>query len=61
MGEDKVCSCEKKHEGHICMLKCKGLIKEIKNLTGTPNVACINCGAEANSEDNVCLPVTLFV
>ena len=61
MGEDKECCCEKKHEDHICMLKIKGKIRKIKDLTCTPNVACINCGVETNSKDNVCLPVTLFI
>jgi hypothetical protein len=61
MGEDKICNCEEKHQGHICMLICKGRIHEIKELTSTPNVACLSCGEEANSEDNVCIPAPLFV
>lgn len=61
MGEDKVCDCEEKHHGHICMLLCKGKIHEIKELTCTPNFACMSCGEEANSEDNVCIPAPLFV
>jgi hypothetical protein len=61
MGEDKICECEKKHKGHVCMLKCKGKIHEIKKLSRTPNVACLTCGEQANSEVHVCLPVPLFV
>jgi hypothetical protein len=61
MGEETVCCCEEKHKGHICRLKCKGLANKIKDLTRTPNVACFNCGEEANSADNVCSPVTLFI
>jgi len=61
MGEDKSCDCEEKHQGHLCMLKCKGNNREIKNLSSTPSVACLTCCEEANSEDHVCLPVPLFV
>jgi hypothetical protein len=61
MGEDIQCSCEEKHHGHICMLKSKGMTNKIKQQTSYPNVACSECGEEANSEDNVCLPVTLFI
>ncbi len=62
MGEGKVCTCaSEKNKGHICMLKSKGWTHEIKKLTGNPNVACITCGATANSEDNVCSPVPLFI
>jgi hypothetical protein len=61
MGEDKVCCSEEKHKGHICKLKITGKTRKIKDLTSTPNIACYNCGAEANSEDNVCSPVPLFV
>ena len=61
MGEDKICSCEEKHQCHICTLKSKGLTHEIKQATSIPNVACFNCGEEANSEENVCVPAPLFI
>jgi hypothetical protein len=61
MGENKPCCCEEKHQCHICTLKCKGLNHEIKQATSTPNVACFNCGEEANSEENVCVPIPLFI
>jgi len=61
MGKDKICTCEEKHQNHLCVLKCKGKVNKIKDLTGTPNVACLTCGEEANSEENVCIPVPLFV
>lgn len=61
MGEDKKCSCEEKHPGHICALRGKGLTNEIRHLTGNPNVACLICGEEADSEENVCLPGPLFI
>lgn len=61
MGEDGICSCKEKHACHVCLLRAKGLTHEIKQITSTPNVACLNCGEEANSEENVCSPVPLFV
>ena len=61
MGDDKSCICSEKHARHICMLKIRGKAHEIKNVTSTPNVACVKCGEEANSEDDVCAPVPLFI
>lgn len=61
MGDDKKCNCEEKHQDHICMLKCKGRTNKIKDLTLSPNIACLTCGEEADSGDNVCRPVPLFV
>jgi hypothetical protein len=61
MGEDKACCSEEKHQCHICMLKGKGKTHQIRDLTSSPNVACSNCGEEANTEDNVCMPVPLFI
>jgi len=61
MGEDKNCNCEEKHRDHICSLKHKGLTHKIQILTRSPNVACSNCGEEADSEDSVCSPMPLFI
>jgi len=61
MGEVKICCCEEKHKGHLCLLRAKGITRKIKQMTSTPNVACFNCGEEANSEENVCSPVPLFI
>ena len=59
MEPDKSCSCGEKHQGHLCMLRSKGMTEEIEHLTRNPTVACFTCGAEADSEDNVCTPVPL--
>lgn len=59
MDSSKTCHCGAKHTGHICMLKSAGLVKEIEHLTDHPTVACFTCGAEANSEENVCNPLPL--
>jgi len=61
MGEDKICECREKHQCHMCVLRSKGMTKKIGQLTSAPNVACHTCGEEANSEDDVCVPVPLFV
>ncbi len=61
MEEDFLCSSEEKHQGHVCVLRSKGLAKTVKNATDTPNVICLRCDQEANSEKNVCFPMPLFI
>jgi hypothetical protein len=61
MGKDTECSCKEKHHGHICTLKCREKTLEVERKTSTPDVICLYCGVEANSKDNVCSPVQLFV
>ncbi|MEI7834236.1 MAG: hypothetical protein WCJ56_13690 [bacterium] len=51
------CKCQEKHEGHMCVLKSKGV--DISALTDNPTVVCFTCGAEANSADNVCVPMPI--
>jgi len=55
------CSCEVNHPGHICVLRSEGLTNVIELLTNKPTVSCFICGVEANSEANVCSPVTLKI
>ena len=59
MEADTGCTCGEKHQGHICVLKSKGLAREVAHLTDAPTVACFTCGVEANAEENVCTPVPL--
>jgi len=61
MVEERACACQEKHQHHLCVLRCKGLTRQIEELTDSPNVACTICGEEANSEDHVCIPVPLFI
>ena len=61
MGEERICSCAEKHHNHLCVLRSKGLTKEISHLTSNPNVTCVLCGEDANSEESVCSPVPLFI
>jgi hypothetical protein len=42
-------------------LRSKGLTREINHLTSNPNATCIHCGDDANSEENLCSPVPLFI
>lgn len=59
MDEGKRCSCEEGHQGHICVLRGKGLTDEIVRLAVSPTHVCFTCGAEVNSPKNVCQPVPL--
>jgi hypothetical protein len=43
------------------MLKCRGLTHKVRQLARTPEVICVICGEEANSEDDVCSAVPLFI
>jgi hypothetical protein len=59
MTEQKICSCGEKHQGHLCVLKSKGMTELVQHLTENPTVACFICGSEANTAENVCEPVPL--
>jgi hypothetical protein len=52
--------CEgENHKEHMCQLRAEQNEELIKCLSDNPTVECSNCGAKANSPDNVCLPVDL--
>ena len=57
----KTCSCKQRHKRHICELRAKGRTHEIHKLTRNPSVACGICGEPADSDEDVCLPVPLFI
>lgn len=59
MTEKKECTCSGKHEGHLCVLRSKGLDDEIAARTDNPTVICFTCGSEANCADNVCVPMPI--
>jgi len=61
MDEGSNCCCEDNHKNHLCVLQVKGLIHQVQNLTCAPNFECEKCNRMANSEDNVCVPVPLFI
>jgi len=58
---DMLCECSKLHNGHLCVLRGKGLSSKIRDLSFTPDVVCERCNQEANSKNSVCIPVPLFI
>jgi len=61
MDEGSNCVCKENHKNHLCVLNVKGLIHQVKSLTCTPSVECEKCNCLANAEENVCIPVPLFI
>ncbi|HJV65400.1 MAG TPA: hypothetical protein VJ550_06705 [Geomonas sp.] len=59
MTSKTTCTCGATHTGHICLLKSQGRSEEIAHITDHPTVVCFTCGAEANSPDNVCMPMAI--
>ena len=48
-------SCDsQQHKMHMCALRAEGLDDCIKSLSDNPAVECRQCGAKANSMENVC-------
>ena len=52
------CDSEK-HKEHMCALAAANKIELIRCLSDKSTVECANCGAKANSPENVCSPVEL--
>ena len=42
------------HQKHMCALKSQGLDDCVKTLSDKPTVECRQCGAKANSAQNLC-------
>lgn len=61
LGKDRTCRCRKRHKRHICESRAKGQTHEINQLIQNPNVACGICGETADSGDDLCVPVPLFI
>ncbi|BDV41975.1 hypothetical protein GURASL_08980 [Geotalea uraniireducens] len=59
METKQTCRCGATHQGHICILRSKGLTEEVAHLTDKPTVVCFLCGVEANAPENVCEPMPL--
>lgn len=45
--------------GHMCELESQQEWDTMRLITDKPKVKCENCGAEANSSRNVCMPAEL--
>ncbi len=57
MSDENVCKGD--HTGHICLLASQDKFDEIKELTKNPRFLCFNCGRVADSEKNLCNPMSL--
>lgn len=56
---EKSCKTVELHAGHICELESEQDWETLAKVTSAPAVRCENCGAEANSSRNVCMPEDL--
>lgn len=56
MKSTKKCTAVELHSGHICELESEQNWETLALVTSAPAVRCENCGAEANSPGNVCMP-----
>jgi len=52
----EACEAPKIHEMHLCKLRQKGLLEELGRRSDRPTVVCAKCGAQANSERDLCKP-----
>lgn len=57
--EDVMACNIEQHKMHMCALKAENNDECIKSLSDKPTVECGNCGAKANSPDNLCAPQKL--
>lgn len=57
--EQPQCCDSELHAGHMCELESQQEWDTMRLITDKPKVKCENCGAEANSSRNVCMPAEL--
>jgi len=57
--EGKMGCDSENHKEHMCALSAANRIEQIRCLSDKSTVECANCGAKANSPENVCSPVEL--
>lgn len=55
----KTTACKGSHKGHLCVLASAGQFAKIKTLATRPRFICFNCGRVANSQKNLCNPMSL--
>ena len=51
--------CKGDHKGHLCVLASNKKMDEIKEFVKNPQFICFNCGRVANSDKNLCNPMSL--
>ena len=56
---EQTCRENELHAGHMCELESQQEWDTIRLVSDNPRVRCENCGAEANSARNVCMPTEL--
>ncbi|OGU14197.1 MAG: hypothetical protein A2076_02010 [Geobacteraceae bacterium GWC2_53_11] len=59
MKSEKKCKTVEQHAGHVCELESSQDWATLACVTSKPTVRCENCGAQANSGGNVCMPTEL--
>ena len=64
MGEKKekgygACKGPRDHSDHMCVLMEKGLTEEIRRRSSQPAFVCGNCGARADTAEDLCNPEAL--
>jgi len=52
-------NCKGDHSGHLCVLVSKKKFEEIRALVREPQFICFNCGRVADSDKNLCNPMSL--
>ena len=52
-------TCRGEHSGHLCVLASNDRFEEIKQLARNPKYICFNCGRVADSDKNVCNPMSI--
>ena len=55
--DEKVCKGD--HSGHMCVLASNEEFEVIKEITQHPKFICFNCGRVADSDQNLCNPMSV--
>ena len=55
--DEKVCKGD--HSGHMCVLASNEEFEVIKEITQQPKFICFNCGRVADSDQNLCNPMSV--
>jgi len=56
---ESACTSKDRHQGHLCVLVSEKRFDEIRALVRDPKFICWNCGRVADSEENLCNPMSL--
>ncbi len=56
---ERVCREQEKHPCHLCEMKKKGMLDEIREHSQDPAYVCHNCNAVADRAEDLCNPGAL--